>query len=170
MLALARHEPPARAVEWQQGRGHTGPLFSSSDECLACHNNLTAASGEDVSIGASWRGSMMANAARDPYFLASLRRETIDHAAHAGEIQEECARCHVAAAQRTTSAAGSKVDVFAHAAAWQAGRLDEIDTLAADGVTCTVCHQIDRERLGTPESLQRQLRACPAAPERQPAR
>ena len=108
VLALARNAPPARAVEWQQGRGHTGPLFSSSDECLACHNNLTTASGEDVSIGASWRGSMMANAARDPYFLASLRRETIDHAAHAGEIQEECARCHVAAAQRTASAAGQQ--------------------------------------------------------------
>ena len=93
--ARAQRAAGRRAVEWQQGRGHTGPLFSSSDECLACHNNLTAASGEDVSIGASWRGSMMANAARDPYFLASLRRETIDHASHAGDIQEECARCHV---------------------------------------------------------------------------
>ncbi len=164
MLALARNEPPARAVEWQQGRGPTGPLFSSSDECLACHNNLTTTSGEDVSIGASWRGSMMANAARDPYFLASLRRETIDHASHAGEIQEECARCHVAAAQRTTSAAGRKVDVFAHAEAWQAGRLDAVDTLAADGVTCTVCHQIDRERLGTPESYNGNFVLAPPLP------
>ena len=120
--------PPARAVEWQQGRRPAGPLFSSSDECQACHNNLTTTSGEDVSIGASWRGSMMANAARDPYFLASLRRETLDHASHAGDIQEECARCHVAAAQRTTSAAGGKVDVLAHAEAWQAGRLDDVDT------------------------------------------
>ena len=96
MLALARHEPPVRAAEWQQSRRPVGPLFSSSDECQACHNNLTTTSGEDVSIGASWRGSMMANAARDPYFLASLRRETIDHASHAADIQEECARCHVA--------------------------------------------------------------------------
>jgi hypothetical protein len=107
---------------------------------------------------------MMANAARDPYFLASLRRETIDHAAHAGEIQEECARCHVAAAQRTASAAGEKVDVFAHAQAWQAGRLDEVDTLAADGVTCTVCHQIDRERLGTPESYNGNFVLAPPLP------
>ena len=164
ILALARNEPPARAGEWQEGRGHTGPLFISSDECLACHNNLTTTSGEDVSIGVSWRGSMMANAARDPYFLASLRRETIDHASHAGDIQDECARCHAAAAQRTTSAAGSQVDVFAHAAAWQAGRLDEIDTLAADGVTCTVCHQIDRERLGTPESYNGNFVLAPPLP------
>ena len=107
---------------------------------------------------------MMANAARDPYFLASLRRETLDHASHAGDIQEECARCHVAAAQRTTSAAGGKVDVLAHAEAWQAGRLDEIDTLAADGVTCTVCHQIDRERLGTPESYNGNFVLAPPLP------
>ncbi len=164
MLALARREPPARAAEGQQGRRPAGPLFSSSDECLACHNNLTTTSGEDVSIGASWRGSMMANAARDPYFLASLRRETIDHASHAGDIQEECARCHVAAAQRTTSAAGGKVDVLAHAEAWQSGRLDEVDTLAADGVTCTVCHQIDRERLGTPESYNGNFVLAPPLP------
>ena len=63
-----------------------------------------------------------------------------------------------------TSAAGSKVDVFAHAAAWQAGRLDEVDTLAADGVTCTVCHQIDRERLGTPESYNGNFVLAPPLP------
>jgi hypothetical protein len=54
-------------------------MFAHSNECLACHNNLITESGEDVSIGANWRGTMMANAARDPYVQASVRRETMDH-------------------------------------------------------------------------------------------
>ena len=40
-------------------------------------------SGEDVSIGATWRSTMMANSARDPYWQAGVRRETIDHPKHA---------------------------------------------------------------------------------------
>ena len=42
-------------------------LFTHSDNCIACHNNLTAPNGEDVSIGASWRSTMMAHSSRDPY-------------------------------------------------------------------------------------------------------
>jgi hypothetical protein len=45
---------------------------------MVCHNSLVTPSGEDVSIGTSWRGSMMANSSRDPYWQASVRRETLD--------------------------------------------------------------------------------------------
>ncbi len=54
-------------------------LFALSDECQACHNRLMSPGGQDVSIGTSWRGTMMANSARDPYFHASVRREVMDH-------------------------------------------------------------------------------------------
>jgi mono/diheme cytochrome c family protein len=50
-------------------------LFTHSDNCIACHNNLAAASGEDVSIGTAWRATMMAHSSRDPYWQASVRRE-----------------------------------------------------------------------------------------------
>jgi hypothetical protein len=53
--------------------------------------NLSTPAGEDVSIGAAWRSTIMANAARDPYFYASVRRETVDHPAHSRDIQDECA-------------------------------------------------------------------------------
>ena len=56
-----------------------GTHFETSDRCVACHNGLTTATGEDISIGVHWRTSMMANSARDPYWMASVRRETIDH-------------------------------------------------------------------------------------------
>jgi len=42
--------------------------FQTSDRCMACHNSLVTPSGEDVSIGMAWRGTMMANSSRDPYW------------------------------------------------------------------------------------------------------
>jgi hypothetical protein len=38
---------------------------------------------------------MMANAARDPYWQAGVRRETIDHAGSKREIEDECSKCHM---------------------------------------------------------------------------
>ncbi len=58
---------------------HSREVFKTSDQCMACHNGLRTPSGEDVSIGASWRASMMANSSRDPYWQAGVRREVIDH-------------------------------------------------------------------------------------------
>ena len=44
-------------------------------------NGLVSPAGEDVSIGVSWRSSMMANSARDPYWQAAVRREVLHHPA-----------------------------------------------------------------------------------------
>ena len=51
--------------------------------------------GEDVSIGFDWRATLMANSSRDPYWQASVRRETIDHPESTAEIEDTCARCHM---------------------------------------------------------------------------
>src|SRR6516164_5705418 len=69
----------------------TAPSFQTSDRCIACHNGLTTASGEDVSIGFDWRPTMMANSSRDPYWQASVRRESIDHAESTAEVEDTCA-------------------------------------------------------------------------------
>ena len=95
----------------------------------------------------------MANSARDPYVLASVRRETIDHAGHAADIESECATCHAPAAQKIAHAAGGKAQIFAHLAAVRTGSGSTLDDLAVDGVSCTVCHQIAPDRLGTRESF-----------------
>ncbi len=128
-------------------------LFTHSDNCVACHNNLVAPSGEDVSIGASWRGSIMANAARDPYFHASVRRETVDHPTHAAEIEDECAACHMPTAQRIAKAGGQKGRVFPWVVNSSAPGDPEVASLAQDGITCTVCHQISADGLGTRASF-----------------
>ncbi|MCC7042678.1 MAG: hypothetical protein IT183_02370, partial [Acidobacteria bacterium] len=124
-------------------------MFALSQECVACHNNLTSPTGEDVSIGANWRGSIMANSARDPYFHASVRRETIDHPTKAAEIEDECAACHMPTAQKIAHAAGAKGQVFAHLPIGATEEDSDLDRLAADGITCTVCHQIAPDGLGT---------------------
>ena len=138
-----------------QGRpavaGHQGAAFATSDNCLACHNGLIASDGEDVSIGVSWRASMMANSSRDPYWQASVRGETIDHKTHGDAIQDECAICHMPMARATAHANGGRGQVFALA---PGGRGDSDEhKLAADGVSCTLCHQIGPDKLGTRESF-----------------
>ena len=103
---------------------------------MACHNNLISRTGEDVSIFADWRASMMANSARDPYWMAAVRREVMDHPAEATAIEDECSVCH------------TPMTAFPERAAGRKGRdhlppgRGEDARLAADGVSCTVCHQI----------------------------
>jgi len=127
------------------------PHFETSDNCLACHNSLTSPSGEDVSIGSAWRGSMMANSSRDPYWQASVRRETIDHPSKTAEIEDECSTCHMPMARTIARSSGGHGQVFAHLPVGRDG--SDAGRLAADGVSCTLCHQISPDRLGTPESF-----------------
>ena len=131
---------------------HPESLFTPSENCVACHNVLTTPSGEDVSIGATWRSTMMANSGRDPYWQAGVRRETIDHPMQADDIQAECAACHMPMLQKVSKAAGRKTDVFAQL---PINKKDDSDLhkLAADGVSCTVCHQISDEGLGTRDNF-----------------
>jgi hypothetical protein len=127
-------------------------LFTTSDDCIACHNVLMTPQGEDVSIGASWRSTMMANSARDPYWQAGVRRETIDHPMHSAAIQDECAECHMPMATQISRASGGKGEVFAHLP-FNKNNGNELQKFAADSISCTVCHQISEERLGTRESF-----------------
>jgi len=138
-------------------------LFAHSENCVACHNALVAPSGEDVSIGASWRSTMMANSARDPYWQASVRRETLDHPTHRSAIEDECAACHMPMATQIRRAAGEKGEVFAHLPIVRTEALP-LQRLASDGVSCTVCHQISSERLGTRASFNGEFVIKPTPP------
>jgi len=138
-------------------------LFTHSENCAACHNNLSTTAGEDVSIGASWRSTMMANSGRDPYWQAGVRREVTDHPKHSEAIQDECAGCHMPMATRISRAAGGKGDVFAHLPIGEDS--SPLSRLAADSVSCTVCHQISNERLGTRESFNGEFVLRPTPPD-----
>lgn len=133
-----------------QGAGAGEPdrpveMFVTSHECMACHNNLVDATGKDLSIGTDWRSSMMANSSRDPYWQGSVRRETLDHPRAAAAIEDECAVCHMPMARFTAHARGAKGRIFAHL---PGGEPTGLSGLARDGVSCTLCHQIQPDRLG----------------------
>ena len=150
MLALPRAQAPAALTA---PANHAAmPLFAHSTDCVACHNQIVTADGTDVSIGTAWRSTMMANAARDPYWQAGVRRETIDHPTQAAAIQNECATCHMPMDQRMSEAAGHPGEVFSKLPFSDLNLSDE-RKLASDGVSCTVCHQITKDKLGTPESF-----------------
>ena len=152
LIAFFNAAPGAQQTRPVAATPHPESLFTPSENCVACHNVLTTPSGEDVSIGATWRSTMMANSGRDPYWQAAVRRETIDHPMQADDIQAECAACHMPMLQKVSKAAGRRTDVFAQL---PINRKDDsaLHKLAADGVSCTVCHQISNEGLGTRDNF-----------------
>jgi hypothetical protein len=135
-------------------RGGTGekellPKFQTSDRCFACHNTLKTQSGKEFSLGLEWQASIMANSSRDPYWQGSVRRETIDHPESKARIEDECSICHMPIPRYEAKLKGQLGTIFSYLPFAP----DKKNNAAAeDGVTCSVCHQIGPERLGTPES------------------
>ena len=123
--------------------------YHASALCYACHDSLKDSKGEDASIGSEWRASIMANASRDPYWLASLRRETLDHPESSTEIQNECSNCHMPVQRLRDKSQGHDTDVFSYLPFPKAYNES---SAPADGVSCAVCHQIQPTGLGTTET------------------
>jgi hypothetical protein len=150
-FALLSLSIPAETDKPSQPTREIQHLFATAENCMSCHNGLITPSGEDVSIGFHWRSSMMANSARDPYWQAAVRREVTDHPGAQSAIENECSACHMPMSRFLSKVNGRMEGVFTHLPQLQDG--DENDQLAADGVSCTMCHQITSEGFGTRESF-----------------
>jgi hypothetical protein len=148
-LCIARIACPQQEL-LQDKYALSGPAFQTSDRCFVCHNGANLPSGAQVSIGADWRSSIMANSSRDPYWQASVRRESLDHPRSRAAIEDECSTCHMPIARYHSRLEGKSGEVFAHL---PLNALRPQDREAADGVSCSVCHQISRENLGTEASF-----------------
>ncbi|MEJ2113843.1 MAG: T9SS type A sorting domain-containing protein, partial [Flavobacteriaceae bacterium] len=99
--------------------GQSG-TFDAPDNCATCHGNYDI----DVEPMYNWQGSMMAHAARDPLYLASLTIANQD----AQESGDLCIRCHAPAG-------------------WLSGRSEPTDGSALtaqdrEGVDCHFCHKL----------------------------
>lgn len=145
--------------------------FSGSGNCVACHTDdamtVTTDAGErDVSIGTAWETSMMANAVRDPYWHAVVAYELDRFPMHDEEINDTCTRCHAPMAseyaKKTGTAlrlfdSGSEADGTLLAGLLGSAAKDETATTlfdhAMDGVSCTLCHQMDPDNLGEGNNL-----------------
>lgn len=105
-------------------------------------------SGNDVSPFLTWSATTMANSFNDPYWRAQMSREIEKNPAHKKEIESLCLTCHAPASRHQARLDGVPSPSFE--------TLDR-DSLARDGVSCTVCHQAQPGNLGKPESFSGRL-------------
>jgi hypothetical protein len=124
--------------------------FAGSGMCVVCHALLTDTAGNDVSIDKQWRSVMMANAAHDPLFLAKVTSEIVRTPALQAAIEEKCSHCHMPMAFTQAKVDGTVRAIFGDGFANTSNALHQA---AYDGVSCTVCHQIEKQDLGTPASF-----------------
>ena len=115
-------------------------LFQPSSSCAACHQGMKDTLGNDVSNHTEWQSSIMANAARDPYYLASVRMETQESPQFTEAIEEKCAICHAPMAHLSNDAKGESTLMFGDQGILSSDH--PLNNLAVDGVSCSVCHQI----------------------------
>jgi Cytochrome c554 and c-prime len=126
--------------------------FAKGSDCALCHSLSSSASAmrdekdRNVAPFDLWSGSMMANSAVDPYWKAAVSAEVAATPSQKAHIEEVCSRCHAPMAAPVTSSPNGEILAFL--------RHDHAKTaLGKDGVSCTVCHQISSENLGTDESF-----------------
>lgn len=144
----ATPQPTAAPVALVSQRGE---FFSAAADCAFCHTGLKDAAGTDVSIDSDWRSSMMANSTRDPYYRASVRSEVLAYPEFNDVIQDKCTVCHVGMAYQTASFTGETIHLVGDDGFMNADH--PLHNLAIDGVSCTLCHQIEAGNLGEESSF-----------------
>ena len=113
--------------------------FAGAGACLQCHNSQFDEQGHSVAILNDWRSTMMANAARDPFWQAKVSHEVLVNPNLKNEIETVCSRCHTPMGNINAMYNGEEFYTLQQM---------KSDPLAMDGVSCSVCHQIAPESLG----------------------
>ncbi len=123
-------------------------VFIGSGHCQICHTAsagvLQTSDGIDISPPTTWRSSMMANASKDPFWRAQVAAESEDHPTLKAAIEDKCINCH--------APSGYTIDHITGDGMFSLTEM-EADNISMDGVTCTVCHQIQADNFGLDESF-----------------
>ncbi|MCB9931885.1 MAG: hypothetical protein H6841_00520 [Planctomycetes bacterium] len=125
--------------------------FRTHVVCSTCHTNAAGATAmrdsaaREIAPVNLWRATMMANSFRDPYFRAVLAAEKDHHPQHAALIEDTCLTCHAPQAAYEAHQSGG-VQTLAELYTGATPRAQ----VGIDGVTCTLCHQVEPTGLGTP--------------------
>ena len=128
--------------------------FRDAEACGQCHlvkddtSVLHDQSGANVSPVLLWRSSMMANAARDPYYLAVFSEELARAPSQRAEIEALCTRCHAPAGHEELAQVGQHLTFEELTSGTSPAAL-----LGRGGVTCSLCHQIAASNLGDETSF-----------------
>lgn len=118
----------------------TNQYFHASGRCDGCHGHDPTAQasvdalGNDISPVEFWRSTMMANAAKDPFWKAKVRHEVLINPQHRSALEDKCASCHAPMGRYTYHLSG--------AGPFPMDSL-RVDSLAMDGVSCMSCHRQD---------------------------
>jgi mono/diheme cytochrome c family protein len=125
---------------------NTSSEFSGSGNCATCHTSdgvSNTENGVDISNPTLWRSTMMANSAKDPLWRAKVSAEVAELPQYQEAIEATCTRCHAPLGREQAMHDGAGSYSIAEMAA---------DPLALDGVSCTLCHQMEPDNFGLPES------------------
>ena len=126
--------------------------FATAPVCAVCHENSDTATAmrDDAGRGVApmdlWRATPMASSARDPLWRAVLSAEVATNPTAQAQIEGVCMRCHAPMAHAAQSAAELPVAVALLSVD------DDVGQLGLDGASCTLCHQVLDEGLGTDAS------------------
>lgn len=145
-LSIAPEQADGQSLPTQ-----TSTLFSGSGNCALCHepgfpntNALRDQYGNDISPPTLWRSTMMANAAKDPFWQAKVTAEVAANPHLKEIIEDKCTTCH--------APLGRTEAIFNGASGYTLAEM-QVDPLARDGVSCTSCHQIKQDNLGAEASF-----------------
>lgn len=120
--------------------------FAGSGHCNGCHGHdplgesMVTVDGRDVNVVDAWRGSMMANSAKDPFWRAKVSHEVAVNPDHQVMLENKCTSCHAPMGHFEYHLTGQGDYSIAYM---------EQDDIAFDGVSCTPCHMQSPEGLGS---------------------
>jgi len=111
--------------------------FSTSGNCIPCHDQNTVSSRDklnnDVSPVSLWRSAMVANSSKDPFWQAKVKHEGLENPAHLEALENVCTRCHAPMGMVNALLTGANPYTLTSL---------KSDEIGQDGISCTVCHQI----------------------------
>jgi hypothetical protein len=158
--------PPANAQPWLVAGPRGAEPFVTSNNCQSCHdggrwlvlppgrsqNMVAATSTETVNLSpyAEWAASLMGLAGRDPIFHAQLESEKAMRPQMTGFLDDTCYRCHGVMGQRQLALDHGQGFQHFMVYARPGDPAFKYGALARDGISCSVCHHVAADGLGTP--------------------
>lgn len=127
--------------------------FVTSTGCALCHSNHASATAmrdeldNEIAPFNLWRGTMMANASRDPLWRAAVSLELARTPSAKRTVEAKCMRCHAPMASEA-----ARANFIEPTIADLHDDTRSLQQLSLDGVSCSVCHQIQPDQLGTEAS------------------
>jgi hypothetical protein len=121
------------------------PYFATAGRCSGCHGRdtmglaMVTSEGVDVNVADDWRSTLMANSARDPFFLAKADHEVLVNPGHQTPIENKCLSCHAPLGMHEERMLGH--------APFNLAMLDT-SVMGKEGVSCLACHMQDPDSAG----------------------